>query len=462
MKLRQISLLSLILLGSVFSLNALPDISGEKIAGDSTKTNKSLPGIDTDTGESPLKLGGLLETTAQIAIPPIGAYAEKWQLVKTEGRLRIEAVLKKNSFQGLLQTDFYLYPDMDPDPAPRTSGTLIRQGWIRFSGSRIELTLGWQNYAWGNADLFATANVLDRPDFADLAVLDSSQRSRGTFGLKTRLFTGSTSFELVWLPAVLPAAMPQESGFWRFSYDDIASTPVTELDGTDPDYKLKNSALALRWGGSVGGVDFHLGWYNGPMRNLLLRSTIISNAGAPNAEIQKSPVNARVNCFTLNAAFTAGKAALRLEALFSPDMPAATYADSALVLAVLPTLTADTGTELGTVDRKPYLAWTAGCDIQLWGTEGRVLVEWKHDIYLKTNSDVEDFRVSDIAALMLQDKFAGGRLNIKIGAVFTKRQEEYLGAAGYELTWNFGNGFSLTQGTFFLAGISYLQARCTF
>lgn len=455
--------LILILITGVLPLSALPDISGEKMAGDNSATNSNTPPqVDTDAKESPFKLHGIAETTVQIALPPLGAYADEWQLVKTEGRLRLDAMLKKNSIQANVQTDLYFYPELEEDPAPRGTSGILRQGWIRYSGSTIELTLGWQKFSWGNADLFATANVLDRPDFSDLAVLDSTQRSRGTFGLKTRLFTGATSFELVWLPFVQPAVLPQNSGFWRFDYDDLAAVSVREANGDSPDADLKNSAIALRWGGSVSGVDFHLGWYNGALRGLLLRSTILSNAGTAAPVITKEPLSMRVHNFTANAAFTIGKAALRAEVLFSPNMPAAQLADDALVTAALGGLTADTKTDLGTVKRTAYLAWTVGTDIQLWGTEGRLLVEWKHDLYLQETGDVEDFRISDIVALMLQDKFLQGRLNARIGAVFTKRDGKYLGAAGYELSWDFGNGFSLTHGTFFLAGISYLQARCTF
>ena len=445
------------------SVSALPDISGEKIASDSSKPNSGPPQVDIGGGENPLCISGILGTTIQIAIPPLGRYAEKWQIVKLEGRLRLNASFKKNGFEALLQTDLYLYPEFETDPAPRRSGGAIRQGWIRFTGHFLEITTGWQMFSWGNADFFPTANVLDRPDFADLTVLDRSLRYRGTFGLKARLFTGNTALELVWLPAVFPAAMPQESGFWRFEYADIGTIPVKENNAPDPGIALDNGAFALRWGGSNGGIDFQLGWYYGPQRGLLLQSTMISNTATAALSIEKNPAINRVHCFTANAGFTTGKAVLRAELLFSPDMPAATYvADEALATAAAALSPGNSSIPIGTVSSEPYLAWTAGGDILLWGTAGRLLVEWKHDLYLKGTGPTEDFRISDIIALLLQDSFANGRVTIRIGALFTKRKEKHLGAAGYTCTWDFGNGFSLSQGTFLFAGIGCLQARYRF
>ncbi|MCK4906856.1 MAG: hypothetical protein KAS64_04870 [Spirochaetes bacterium] len=452
----------LILMILPVSIAALPDISGEKIAGNTPKSN-TIPVIKIlKPAISPFRLNATLETTVQTAMPPLGSYVDKWQIAKIEGRFRLDAAFKKGNFEALIQNDLYLYPDLQDTAAPRSTSLVLRQGWLRVGGSLIELTLGWQIFSWGNADILPSANLLDRPDFSDLSVLDRSQRYTGTLGLKTRIFTGNRVLELVFLPTVRTASTAPEDGFWHFTYDDIGTTPVTEKKADNPDYELKDSAVAVRWGGSTSGMDFHIGWYYGPQRGLLLRSTL-TGTNAATAVVEKKPWQDRVHCFTLNSAFTIGKMAVRMETLFSPNMPILPYPDQTLISSVSGTLSPlNTSIPLGTVSRGPYLAWTIGADIHLWGNEGRMLIEWKHDLYLEKTDSIEDFRISDIFALMLRDKFFSNRLQIQAGGVFTQKKGEYLGAAGYRITWDFANGFYLTHGTFFLVGISYLQARYRF
>lgn len=432
----------------------MPDFSDFPVRQTNTETNSAPRQIS-----SKIAFSGELETTGLFSLPPLGSFAEKWQAAKLESRLRVQGLFSSAGLQASFTADFYQYaPVTDPDP-PRDDGIVLRQCWIGYSGETAAVRIGHQLFNWGNADLFPTVNALDRNDFRDLSALDRSLRTSGTFGVNLKLFTGDTSLEAVWQPVFQQSQTAAPGTFWHFTHDDLAGYTITEIQPQGRSADLKNGAVALRWGGNSSGVDFHINWYFGPQRGILLQTTA-SGTNSAEAKIHKVPVSKSVNIFSADLSFTAGKAAFRVELAWSPDMTTLLRPDTAAVTTAVANLTAAVQSiEINSLDSGQWFSWTAGMDWQLWGSDGRILIEWSHDLYTRNDSLREDFRTADILALMIKDSFLQGKLELQAGAIFTEREGNYLGAAGYTLTWKPLPNFSITQGSFFFAGVCFLQAK---
>lgn len=180
------------------------------------------------------------------------------------------------------------------------------------------------------------------------------------------------------------------------------------------------------------------------------------------ALVERHALQRHIHLFSANAAFTLGSLAVRLEAAFSPGMTALRRVNDSQVVSEASNLSPGNPVILlNDPEQQPWLAWTIGADFPLW-RGSRLLLEWKQDYYLNDNSMYEPSRISDIIALLLSQNLAGEKLKLQAGAVFTKKNGEYLGACGWMLTWNVTQNVWLSQGTFFLAGTAFLQGGCRF
>lgn len=439
-------------------MSAVPDFSNFPDAA----TNNKRPADNRSQSLPVLQLSGSLSSLSQFSLPPLGSYSEQWQVVKLENRVRLEAALTYSGLKTFALSDFYNYADLsDPSP-PRPNGFLLRQLWIEYSGKNGSVRIGKQLLNWGNADLFPVVNTLDRPDLRDLSVLDRSQRYTGSYSVNSKFFIGNSALEAVWIPVFQQTETAPSGTFWYFDHDDIGGFTVTETVADKPSADLKNGAFALRWGGNLAGSDLHINYYYGAQRGLLLQS-FVNGTGITNAAVTKKPKTSHVHLFSIDAAFTAGKTAFRFEIAYSPGMSGVEKPTADVVSNAAAGLDENsTGAAVNSLHKKRWLGWTVGMDWQLWGDDGRILLEWSGDRYLEQDNRMEPFRTSDLLAVMGQDTFINGKLVLQLGGVFTRREGEYLGAAGYTITVKPGSNFSFTHGTFFFAGICYLQVKYNF
>lgn len=142
--------------------------------------------------------------------------------------------------------------------------------WVARRGERLDLSVGAQRVAWGVAPGLSVIDEVNPWDLSDPTVFD---RRLSTVSAVGTLHRGAWSWQGVWAPWFVPAALPTGTIALMAGGEDLFNQDLGASDDTEigdvstrvtvPDASLGNGTLAtrMRWAGPR--VDLSLSWIHG-------------------------------------------------------------------------------------------------------------------------------------------------------------------------------------------------------
>ncbi|MCP5104749.1 MAG: hypothetical protein GY950_15295 [bacterium] len=364
---------------------------------------------------------GFLESTGHFG-PGVRADIKPGvEVVKMEARAKLNFKYTRGHFYAKTVLDIYFYPRLDNHANPRKSGGIEAQEMYIGGGDKFQFKIGKQLFSWGAADLFPITNYFDQRDMREFIAIDKEDKYEGVLGISLKYLIGDFALEAAFTPVHNPALLPAKDNFWSF----IPGVPVR----ADPlPANLKYASYAFRGGGTIGGLDFHLSYYNGINSNLVFKPV-------PGPVFGIKPYYGKVQTFGIDLSFAVGKLALRAEGTYTPAM----FAISA-------------GNPEAPVQTAHYLSYVIGADYNLWGQNGNILIEWMQGKYLKNAAGYRSPFLTDMLLVRLTDKFFDRRLEVELAALFRLKHSTPGYAITADLTWKVRGEFSISTGAYFFVG----------
>lgn len=411
-------------------------------------------------------VSGFLQSTFQAGVP-FTSDSSDYKIAKIEGRGRLDARYSYKSFFVKATLDAYYYPEQhfrSISPRNRLDASEL---YFQF-GEKLQVKAGIQRFSWGNAEVFGVTGFLTQLDLSEALAKETADIKRGIGALSVKYIMGNLGVETVWVPLRYSVITPD--GFWelkeRKQYE-------TEFINTDPvDYSIKKSSAALRMGGSFAGMDVFFSYFNGYYSSVLINSSMIETGSLIAGTIDYSQVKKesrleqeRVNCVGIEISTVLKKITLRFESSIVPDMAAVEkIGDAEIDQVILDMSDGSSDGKLSEVRRVPYLAYTLGGDLNLWGSNGMLLFEWNQGIYLKDTGSYSVPALSYLLVVYLQDTFCDGRLMLRGGTLLRPVRFFPGGLFNAEVLWKFTTNLSLVfKGMVFMGNgdelFEYLQDK---
>lgn len=353
---------------------------------------------------------------------------------------------------------FTLYGDIDyflnsgTNEEIRQSSVIEPVEFYIRGGENLEWCAGKQRFNWGAGDTFQPSNFIDRSDLRASFARDNEDRYTGVWALSLKYLAGDYGVEFALRPLREDTIEP--AGFYSVRKETVQS-PAGELQCRYAEQNnaqsVKDAAAAIRAGGTSGMFDWHLLYYSGGHNMLLYGLTLQPAENAP-PQVEIRRLQRRVNVFGADMSFAVDKFNVRVEGAFSPDMAAVTDGGDTDTTAVMQRVAAGESVAIAKSSARPYAAYTAGFDYNLWGNNGTVYVEWMQARYLR-ESGVEPVLQSDILVLRLEDKF------LDEAVIFSLSSMAATGNGGPGFALNAEAGYDFKTGLSAEAGLWYFIAN---
>lgn len=383
------------------------------------------------------------------------------EIIKNEGRVNLKARYGGPLYYLKGNFDAYFYPESRPGGADsygnvheRGSVTTVEARELYLAGGeRFQFKIGKIVHNWGTADAFTVVNYLDRADLREFFMKDDGDETTGVYALNLKYLFGDFMVETSFVPLHNPPLFPDAQGVWAIkpaAVDTAFGAVTPEIDYGGPlATNWDNASAALRAGGTLGTLDFHLSYFYGPDQSIFfIPAYELSHGGNPASptginSVTLSPYYESVHKAGFDMAYVYEKLSVRAEAAFTYDKPAIVSDTAENVTTVV---TASTVTQRALIEKEHYGAYTVGADYNLWGENGLVLLEYTQARYFKNNDRYQAEFLNDFVVIRIEDKFFDRRLSVELGAIVRPVQNE----AGYipvvEAGWDFQNGLSVEAG----------------
>jgi len=399
---------------------------------------------------------GFIESTNQFGISP-----DNPEIVKLEVRSKLTTTCTFGSFYAKMAADIFLYRmRYGIDDPYHEWGQIEAQELYFGGGNTFQFKIGKQKFSWGTADFFGVTNYFNQLDLREFFTKEEDDLSRGVLALSIKYLIGDFAIEAAVTPTHNPLLMPV--GFWALEIpgDD---PPIILNDTEYMPADFRNISFAIRGGGTIGGLDFHVSYFNGINSDLILEQELTGDTYAER-EIQMSPYFDRRHSIGLDLAFSIEKLSVRAESCFSFNMPTMEKQDPddldvlldywstpAFSGGSIDSLLTAIGEEKKGIVKVPHLSYVIGADYNLWGQNGRVLVEWGQGFYLDS-ADYNETLFAGMLIIMLKDKFLDERLHARLGTILRPIDLPPGFVVLGEVGWDFKNGFSMAAGGYFITG----------
>jgi hypothetical protein len=364
---------------------------------------------------------GFVESCNHFSWPGKGTISDS-SVIKAEARGKMNIKFSMDHFYIKSSLDMYFYPRLDFPAAPHKSGSIEAQELYIGGGKKLRFKIGKQLFTWGSADMFPITNYFDQRDYREFIAVDREDKYEGVLALSLKYLFGNFALEVGVTPVHNPPLLPSKESFWSF----IPGHPINAepLAAT-----LKNTSTAIRFGGTLGNLDFHASYFNGINYHLIF---------IPDWEVSPPGVKLhfdRIQTAGFDLSLVVDKLALRAEASYTSNMFAVNKFDITTPM-----------------ETAPYCSYVIGFDYNLWGYNGILLVEWMQGKYLKNAKGYRDMLFTDMLLVRLEDKYFDERLKVELGAVFRLVKSPPGTAVNWNLAWDFRNGFSIDIGGYFFSG----------
>jgi len=401
---------------------------------------------------NPWEINGFLRSSLQLALP-FSDDASEYEVVKLEGRGRLNTQYSSGTFSAKVTVDAFYYPlKLFKDTTQRNrieAAELYVAG-----GDRFQFKLGIQRFAWGNAEIFGVTGFFNRLDLSESLAKDPADITRGVAALSLKYIFGELAIEAAWCPMHYPVIVPR--GFWALKDHKPYETEFIYNDSIR--YDMTKSSAGARVGGTLQGFDAFVSYFNGYSSNVLINSTMIETGSLTAGDIDYDAVKResrleymRVNSIGLELSRVIKKVTLRYESVVTPDMGAMKKVTDDDVDDVILAMSNDASDgELSSMSRVPYFAYTLGADWNIWGPSGMILLEWTQGLYLRNMTDYNYPALSYLMVIFLQDSFFDKRLTVRGGTVFRPIAVLPGGLLSGEVAWKFRQNCELAfRGMFF-------------
>jgi hypothetical protein len=389
------------------------------------------------------------------------------EIIKLESRARLNAKLGSQFFYAKASLDAYFFSGEQDNWAKAKSGFLEAQEIYIAGGDKLQFKLGKQLFNWGSADVFNVANFLDQFDLRELFAKDKDDRNRGVFSLSLKYIFKEFSLELALLPMHSPPLLPSVGSYWEIrpaavelSVPMLLPTNQTVTLGSrlQPELlepmmyanNLSNASGALRLGGTRQILDVHLSYFHGIDKSIIFQKEILLDFNNPLSPFISSmtltPFYGKVDSLGLDLALNWEKFTLRMEAAYTPNKWASTKYD------FQESPEGNTVLLNGRLERAPYMSYTTGFDVNAWGRDGRLLVEWTQGVYLRDRKNYDKEFLSNILIVRVEDKFFDKRLGLELGGMVRPVERKFGYVPMLDISWDFQNGLILKTGLVVFVG----------
>ncbi|MDH5717134.1 MAG: hypothetical protein OEZ22_05805 [Spirochaetia bacterium] len=395
-------------------------------------------------------------------------------IVKIETRARINSKYGTDFFYGKASADIYFYPVYYAAVNPQNSGEIDAYELYIAAGEKLQFKIGKQVFNWGSADAFRVVNYADQRDLREMFLKEEDERYRGVFALDFKYIFSDFSIETFFIPVPAKPLLPAEKSFWALQPENESEMPVKMDMSESEKLLLKNGAFAVRSGGTFGFLDIYLSYFHGQNNSIVFypQITIDMATQAPASVIIK-PDFSKVNKAGVDLAFSIEKLALRAEAVYTHDQTAV-YKDENETTVINTDMTANEMTLEKNREKTQYFSYTTGADYNIWGSNGRLLIEYASSFYIKNSNKYEEEFFSNFLLISLEDRFFNEYLELKAMSIL-RLANDVAYIPGLTITYNFQNGLKLTGGLMLIYGyqddmlsmfdnhdIAYFRARMDF
>lgn len=435
-----------------------------QILSDQQGTGAKGPGL----GKGRWECFGFIENVNNFGMP-FTDDIDDYELVKAEIRNRLNVKYGINELYGKVVLDTWLYCHrFDEKDITRMGFVDAQEVFLGGGKSWFQFKLGKQLFSWGTGDAFQVTDYLDQADIRQFFAIDKDDRYRGVWALSMKFLIGDYAIETAVTPVHAPVLLPYHDSFWAMNFEKTGPIDTRYSRSYTGELNLEKTSFVVRGGGTAGAFDFHLSYFNGMCNIMIMKPTLKGSAVYysatpftvdPSASyIHLQPYYDRVNSLGFDCAFTIEKLSVRMEMLFTPDMYAIRKPDQDQVMQSIidsmmaampltPGQSFSTTSDFVSMKQVPYLAYVIGADYNLWGENGRILVEWVHGVYLIDDYDTYmEPMMTKILVMRVEDKLVDERLELELGCIMRPDNKEPGWALTGEIGWDFKNGLSIALG----------------
>jgi|GEM_PF-647572 len=336
--------------------------------------------------------------------------------------------------------DYFYSPDTEVSRNLRISGreseVNFRELYVNYPFKLGHIRAGNQVYAWGTADFVNSTAFINPRDFRELLFIDDDHLKLGVPSVSGMIFFDQVTFELVWIPVHVAAAIPPTGHFWAVEKVDD-DFPVN-FDDSDPlPAESENFGYAARVSSSIRGYDFSFSGYHGPETEPVFRPfrTVLE----PNQPLGVliRPYYDIVDYVGFDFSTTRGDFVFQMEGVYSPNKSGFVEQDSNDPAAL------DFPFD---IKRTDYFAYSVGFNYfipmhrLLAGHAGDSLftMEWYQAAFI--DEDVNAPLIGNSLVFRYQDEFFDKRVHVSITSILGRENGIIFWP---QLAYDFKNGFML-------------------
>jgi hypothetical protein len=178
--------------------------------------------------QDPLYVGGYLRQETSVLLDG-GEYA----LIRNTVDLNVEHSMSDFA----LRIDPYAYQLSGADLELG-----LRQAYLDFYWSNVDLRIGRQQIVWGKADGMFITDIVSPKDLGQFLLADFEEIRSGVDAVKLNYYRGNSTLEFVWLPTFTPTRMPEAGSLWELK-PQFAIQPTFDMSSSEVEGSLENSEL---------------------------------------------------------------------------------------------------------------------------------------------------------------------------------------------------------------------------
>ena len=417
-------------------------VSGEMDGEESRREDSTADWNSAEETPPPFGISGSAEYQSGISLEKD---AETNCFYRNQGRIKLKPSYERERFRAYADIDYFVHSEAETETRENNSLECV-EAYVEGTGFFL-WKIGKQRFNWGAGDSYQPTDLMDQPDLRDSFMRDNDDRYTGVYALSVKYLMGDLALEAALRPVTGKALPP--SGFFGLepeAFESSAGTVAPRYLESDVKTELKDVSGALRFGGAGALYDWHLMYYSGMNRELLYRSSISRDGDELALEIQ--PVYRRMSALGADLSFALSRLNIRLEGVYSPDMPALSAITDKEIADAASALTAgNTEWELQSIKTRKYFSYSAGFDINLWGENGTVYVEWMQARYLNEDG-IDPLLLSDVLMLRAEDSLFNQSLNISLGSMIRSRDAKPGLGIKSEAEYDFKTGLTAALGSY--------------
>ena len=138
---------------------------------------------------------------------------------------------------------------------PDQTGIELREAYLEYMSDNWDFRFGRQIIIWGKADGVQITDIISPPDYTEFLTRDFDDIRMPVEALKLRILASILDWELIWIPILKPAVLPQGDNPWAIPMEFPEGMNVTFEQTILPEKEFKNSEFAGKVSMYSSGID---------------------------------------------------------------------------------------------------------------------------------------------------------------------------------------------------------------